>query len=211
MRAKSVMRFVIFGAVGFGIGWVVAGLFNTALVGITEPMFPPGRGAEPPPGWVTWPPYFTYFLAGAGGGAGLGLAIGGWKRVVALAVAGGVGFGVSFFLFFVVAFLFGLREVGVAMGIGLFGGVVLGLTFGDWKRVVLLGLAGMVGFGVGGAIAAALGMPVLGIDWEQPPLLLVLFVLVQAMVGLIGGASLGTALGYLEKRKLAEERSPRVR
>jgi hypothetical protein len=218
MRATSVMRFVVFGAVGFGIGWAVAGLFNTALVAITEPMFPPGRGAEPPPGWVTWPPYFAYFLAGACGGAGLGLAIGGWKRVVALAVAGGVGFGVSFFLFFIVAFLFGLREVGVAMGVGLFGGVTLGLTFGDWKRVVVLGLAGLIGFGIGGAITRALQMPLAlypffaeFVELWQAPLLLLQHILVQAVVGLIAGASLGAALGYLENRKLAEERRPRVR
>ena len=51
MRATSVMRFVIFGAVGFGIGWGVAGLFA-----IIAPM---------------WSPYFSYFLAG-GCGAGAG-------------------------------------------------------------------------------------------------------------------------------------------
>jgi hypothetical protein len=218
MRAPSVMRLVIFGAVGFGIGWAVAGLFNVALVTITEPMFPPGRGAKPPPGWVTWPPYFAYCLGGAFGGAALGLAIGGWKRVVALAVAGGVGFGLSLFLLFVVAFLFGLGEVGVAMGVGLFGGVVSGVTFGDWKRVVILGLAGLVGFGIGGAIAEALGMPfalypffVEFVELWRAPSLLVQHLLVQGMVGLIGGASLGAALGYLEDRKLAEERRPRVR
>ena len=218
MRPPSVMRLVIFGTVGFGIGWAVAGLFNVALVTITEPMFPPGRGAEPPPGWVTWPPYFAYCLGGAFGGAALGLAIGGWKRVVALAVAGGVGFGLSLFLLFVVAFLFGLGEVGVAMGVGLFGGVVSGVTFGDWKRVVILGLAGLVGFGIGGAIAEALGMPfalypffVEFVELWRAPSLLVQHLLVQGMVGLIGGASLGAALGYLEDRKLAEERRPRVR
>ena len=30
------------------------------------------------------------------------------------------------------------------------------------------------------------------------------------VIGLVGGASLGTALGYLESRKLASERRPRV-
>lgn len=217
MRATSVMRLVLFGAVGFGIGWAVAGLFNVVSAAITAPTLQYGS-SELPPWWATWSPYFAYFFAGACGGAGLGLAIGGWKRVVALAVAGGVGFGVSFFLFFIVAFLFGLREVGVAMGTGLFGGVVLGLAFADWKRVVLLGLAGMVGFGIGGAIATALGMPFAiypfladFAEFQGAPLLLVRHVLVQAMVGLVGGASLGAALGYLENRKLADERSPRVR
>jgi hypothetical protein len=204
MRAKNVMRFVIFGAVGFGIGWVVAGLFNIGLVAITNPLFSPG--SEPPPGWVTWPPYFAHFFAGACGGAGLGLAIGGWKRVLALAVAGSVGLGLGLFLFFVVVFLFGLGSIGFAIGVGLFGGVMLGLAFGDWKRVVLLGAAGMVGFGIGGAIAAALGMPfalypffVEFVEIWQAPSLLLRHVLVQAMVGIIGGASLGAALGGIPR------------
>jgi hypothetical protein len=77
----------------------------------------------------------------------------------------------------------------------------LGLALGDWRGVVLLGLAGIVGFGAGGAIAAALGMSLLGIDWEQPLSMLALYVLVQGMVGVVGGASLGLALGYLEGRK----------
>jgi hypothetical protein len=211
MRAKTMMRFILFGAVGFGIGLAIAGFFNSAFIAITAPMFPPGRGAEPPPWWISLMPYLSWFIAGACGGASLGLALRNWKRVLALGVGGLLGFGVGSFLFFVIAFLFGLPPVGVAAGMGLFGGVLLGLTFGDWKRVVLMGLAGMVGFGVGGAIAAAVGMPPLTYDWEQPTLLLVLYVVVQAMVGLIGGASLGAALGYLEKRKLATEQRPRVR
>lgn len=212
MRATSVMRFVVLGAIGFGIGWAIAGFFNSGFIAITAPMFPPGRGAELPPWWATWPPYLSWFFAGACGGAGLGLALRSWKRVAALAVAGSVGFGVGNFFFFVLAFLFGLRPVGVAMGIGLFGGLMLGLALADWRKVVLLGLASMVGYGIGGVIAAALRMPTgLPFDWDQPRLVLLLYVLVQAMVGLIGGASLGAALGYLERRKLAQGQRPRVR
>ena len=209
MRATSVMRFVIFGAVGFGIGLAIAGFFNSGFIAITAPMFPPGRGAEPPPWWVGSVPYLSWFIAGACGGAGLGLALKSWKRVAALAVAGCVGFGVGYSFFFVLAFLFGFPLVGT--GMGALGGLMLGLALADWRKVVLLGLAGTVGFGVGEAIAAALGMPVSGIDWEQPSFLLVLYVLVQAMVGIIGGASLGAALGYLESRKLADRQRPRVR
>lgn len=216
MRKLGLMRFVICGAAGFGIGWAAVGLFNVALVGITSPMFGPGVG--PPPGWVTWPPYFAYLCAGASGGAALGLALGGRKQVISLAIAGGAGLGLGLFLFFVVAFLFGLGVTGVALGVGLIGGVTLGLTFGDWKRVVLLGLAGMVGFGIGGAIAATLRIPLalypffadFGELW-QAPLLLLRYLLAQAMVGLIGGASLGAALGYLENRSPASQRTrPRV-
>lgn len=135
MRAASVMRFVLFGAVGFSIGVAIAGFW-----------------------WVEWPStarLLAYFLGGACGGAALGVAM------------------------------------------------------GTWKRVALLGLAGMVGFGVGGAIAAALEMPPLII--LDRSLLLELYVPVQAMVGLIGGASLGATLGYLEKHRLGAEQRPRVR
>ena len=139
----------------------------------------------------------------------MGLALKGWKRVVTFAVAGAVGFGVGSILFFVLAFLFGFPLVSV--GMGALGGILLGLALADWRGVVLLGLAGMVGFGLGGAIGTALGMPSLAFDWEQPPLRQMLYVLVQGMVGIIGGAALGAALGYLERRKLVQERSPRVR
>jgi hypothetical protein len=210
------MRYVFFGAAWFGIGWAVAGLFNVGFVTTTSPMFQPG--SEPPPGWVTWPPYFAYCLGGACGGAGVGLAIGGWKRVVILAVAGGVGFGLSFLFFFILAFLFGLSTIGVAMGVGMSGGVMLGLTFGDWMRVAALALAGLVGFGIGGAIAAALQTPfaiypffVDFVELGQAPLFLLQHLLVHAMVGLIGGASLGAALGYLEKRKPVAERRLGIR
>lgn len=199
MRATSVMRFVIFGAVGFGIGWAVAGIFA-----VIAPM---------------WSPYTSYFFAGACGGASLGAALKDWKRAATLALTGLVGFGLGTYLMFILGFI-GLLPgwTSIAMGTGLFGGAMLGLTFGDWKRVAALGLAGLVGFGIGGAITAGLRMPFVllpfAVDFEklqQAPLLLLQHVLVQVMIGLIGGASLGAALGYLEKRKLAEERRPRVR
>jgi hypothetical protein len=191
MRAASVMRFVLFGAVGFSIGVAIAGFW-----------------------WVEWPStarLLAYFLGGACGGAALGVAMGTWKRVLTLAVAGFFGFGLSSLLVIVLSrvFLFLVPLGGEAVGMGLFGGALLGLTFGDWKRVALLGLAGMVGFGVGGAIAAALEMPPLII--LDRSLLLELYVPVQAMVGLIGGASLGATLGYLEKHRLGAEQRPRVR
>lgn len=202
-------RFVIFAALGFGIGWAVAGFLTSGFLAITAPMFQPPSPA--PPWWVWWPPELAYFLGGACGGAALGMARGTWKRVLALAIAGFFGFGLGSFLFEVLAFLFGLHPVGVASGMGLFGGVSLGVTFGDWKRVVLLGLVGTVGFGVGGAFATVVGMPPLSFDWEQPLLWQALYALVHAMFGLIGGAPLGAALGYPEQRGLAAEQGPRVK
>jgi hypothetical protein len=119
MRATSVMRFVVFGAVGLGIGWAVAG-----LVAVIAPM---------------WSPYSSYFFAGACGSAGLGLALRDWKRVATLALTGLVGFGLGTYLMFILGFI-GLLPgwTSIAMGTGLFAGGMLGLTFGDWKRVAAL-------------------------------------------------------------------------
>lgn len=209
MRTLSVTRFVLYGAVGFGIGWAVVGFFNSGFIAITAPMFPPGRHAVPPPWWMSSAPYLSPFFAGACGGGALGLALRSWKKVFILALAGAIGFGVGSIVFFVLAFLFGFPLVSVGMGV--LGGILLGLALADWRGVVLLGLAGMVGFGVGGAIGTALGMPPLAFDWEQPSLWLMLYVLVQAVVGILGGASLGAALGYLERRKPADERGTTAR
>jgi hypothetical protein len=93
----------------------------------------------------------------------------------------------------------------------------MGLVFGDYKRVVLLGLAGMAGFGVGGALTAGLELPFalypFLVDftelWQAPPLL-VQHLTMQVVVGIIAGASLGAALGYLESRRLSAEQRPRV-
>jgi hypothetical protein len=49
MKALSVIRFAIFGAVGLGFRWAAARLFNVGLVSITSPMAQPGTGE--PPGW----------------------------------------------------------------------------------------------------------------------------------------------------------------
>jgi len=207
MRTPSIMRFILYGAVGFGIAWAIAGFLTSGFLALTLPRFQPP--SPPPPEWVEYPSQLAYFLGGACGGASLGLALKSWKRVVTFAVAGAVGFEVGSIVFFVLAFLFGFPLVRV--GMGALGGILLGLALADWRGVVLLGLAGIVGFGVGGAIATALRMPPLAFDWEQPPLQQVLYVLVQAGVGTMGGASLGAALGYLVRRKSVQERSPRVR
>jgi hypothetical protein len=209
MRAMSVMRFIVFGAVGFGIGWAVGG-----LSAIIAPM---------------WSPYISYSFAGACGGAALGLALRDSKRVATLALIGLVGFGLGTYLMFILGFI-GLLpgRTSVAMGTGLFGGAMLGLAFvdwkavaapfSDWKTIATLGLAGMVGFGIGGAITAALQIPFVLLPFEtdfvelrQAPLLLLQHLLIQTVIGLIGGASLGAALGYLENRKLAQGQRPRVR
>ena len=70
---------------------------------------------------------------------------------------------------------------------------------------------GSVGFGLGGVIAAALqGFPMQPSEGLEG-LLSLQSAMFGAVEGIIGGASLGAALGYLEGRKLVQKRRPRVR
>jgi hypothetical protein len=70
MRATSVMRFVIYGAVGFCVGWAVTGFINTVFTALFAPL-PPLHLPLP---LVERLPYLSWFFAGAFGGAALGLA-----------------------------------------------------------------------------------------------------------------------------------------
>ncbi len=123
------LRFIILGAVGFGIGWAIPAVVSAII----------------PEAFFEW----TFFFSGAVGGALLGLALGDWKRVATLTLAGFLGFGVGFYFSMVAVLLLGLLP-SIEAGIGMVGGAALGLVFGDLKRVALLALAGFVGFGIGG-------------------------------------------------------------
>jgi hypothetical protein len=162
MRATSVMRFVILGAVGFGIGVVIAGAGFLIPVG------------------------------GALGGASLGLALENKSKVATLALLCALGATFGVIAVFIAGSPVWDYPLRMAVVIGAMVGASVGLAFWDWKRVVVLTVAGAVGFGLGGAIGG-----------DSPSGLLA--------PGVIGGASLGAALAYLESRKLAEERRPRVR
>ncbi len=187
MRAMSVMRFVVFGAVGFGVSGIIVGalwhlafLFSFQAAGL------------------------LFVLSGAVGGASLGLALKDFRQTVILALHGtggvilGVPIGVSLGSFF------NYSEVAIAAFMGAIVGALLGVAFGDWRTILALAVAGAVGFGVGllaGDFLRA-SLPILRQVGEVGNI---------AAAGSVGGASLGAALGYLEKRKLNEERGPRVR
>lgn len=207
MRAMSVMRFVLFGALGFGIGGAIAGSFVVNPVGhslLALPLFLLGL-----------------LIIGTLGGASLGLALRDRRKATVLAGWGAAGFGLGFFVGFiglVFALLLGgayihwpasfYMEYGLLGAFtGAVGGVALGVALRNRRSILALALAGFVGFGVGDM----LGLPgivevlqdLLAEEGYNPGL----FAITEA----IGGASLGAALGYLEKRKLAEGRGPRVR
>ena len=106
----------------------------------------------------------------------------------------------------------------ITMGTGLSGGCDVGIDFRGLEEGCRSGVGGLGEIRYRGAITTALRMPFVllpfavdFVELQQAPLLLLQHVLMQVMIGLIGGASLGATLGYLEHRKLVAEREPRVR
>jgi hypothetical protein len=208
---KRIARFSLLGAVGFGIGGAVFGIGGA------------GFRIEPIGGWfldfnggsfwlqgqAPWLPGFA--ILGALGGAALGLALGNWRKVWVLALAGTIGFFVLniILMLIVSAILFffinpiveiinsyqGLWFEGnvwcsITFGAipGALGGAALGLALLDWKKFIGLALAGSLGFGIGMKIICTSPLdPLLG--W--------------VLWGIMGGSALGATLGYLEKKKLA--------
>ncbi len=173
MRVTSVLRFVILGAVGFG------------LVGVI-------------------PLPLNVLIGGAVAGASLGLALMDWRRVVILALLGDIGLFVGVVMGVGIGSFFNYSEVPIVAIVGAVVGASLGAAFQDWRTIVALAVAGAVGFSVGNLPADSLrfSIPILRQLGEGGSIVI---------IGTIGGASLGAALGYLESRKLAEERRPRVR
>lgn len=155
------MRLMLLGAAGFGAGGVVL-YAGFSIIGFLSP------------------------LAGAVGGAALGLAFRDRETLVTLALLGALGAAIGFLL------AVGIKDLSLAMGFpignsqatmaavtGATTGAALGVAFRDWKRVVVLGVAGAVGFGLGGAIAG-----------ESPSWL--------PAAGIIGGATVSAAIGLSE-------------
>ena len=189
MRAGSIIRFVFFGAVGFGVGGAISGQLLMFLPGLV-------------PGLVGLP--LTLFLVGALGGAALGLALRDWRRVVILALLGALGLTVGVMAGLILGSFFNYPEVPITVMVGAVVGTSLGVAFLDWRTILALAVAGAVGFGVGTLPAdfVRFSIPMLKQLGEAGSI---------TITGIIGGASLGAALGYLEHRKLTEERRPRVR
>src|SRR5215211_4327268 len=192
----SVTRFVLFGAVGVGIGGTVAGAW-WPLAFVT-------RGAAA----------LLFILSGAVGGASLGLALGDRGRTIKLVLLGTLGFTLGGIVALVIAFGFmsGSEEYGARGMMGIFGGAMVGASlafaFGGWKRIVVLTLAGAVGSGAGVVIGT---FALQGMFGEGFLMGTSGTIALYAITGIIGGAALGAALGYLESRKLTAEQRPRVR
>lgn len=184
MRATSVMRFVIFGAIGFGIGGATASLMLFYIEG--------------------WGLLLGPLIGGALGGASLGLALKSFRRVLFLALLSLLGLTVGVMAGLSLGSFFNYFPVAIAAIVGAVVGASLGLAFGDRRTIVALAAAGAVGFGVGNLVdLIRYYIPIIGTDVGEAGGIVI--------TGIIGGAFLGAALAYLEDRRVAEERRPRVR
>jgi len=119
----SVMRFALVGAVGFGLGVLIAG------AGFLIP------------------------FGGALGGASLGLALEDKRKVAILAVLGAIGATCGVRVILVMGSAVWDYPLRMAVVIGAMVGAWLGVAFWDCKSIVALTVVGAVGFGLGGAIA----------------------------------------------------------
>jgi hypothetical protein len=127
MRRTSLIRFAVLGAVGFGIGGAITRPLSLLL-----------------PGIVALP--LTFLIAGAVGGASLGLALKDWRRVVILAVLGALGLTVGVMVGLMLGSFFSYSEVPITVIVGVVVGASLGVAFLDWKTILALAIAGAVGF-----------------------------------------------------------------
>ena len=188
---KRIAIFAFLGAIGFGIGAI-------------------GFGAIRVQGWAlellssgSVPSILGLPATGALGGATLGLALRSWEKVLLLALLGAIGAfaGLIFGIPLMFAF-YGLPTLGtvIVFGVtpGVFMGVALGITFFDLKKIIGLGLAGALGFGIGMLIMCSSSFHPWtgwGIPGNIKPWL------GWVLWGVIGGTCLGATLGYLERRK----------
>jgi hypothetical protein len=168
---RRIGKFALYGAIGFGIGGGVAGGLFMDIGYYSD-----------------W--FLLGFIAfGAIGGLALGLALKDWVRAILLvffgAIATLIGFVLGRIIFGPVDFAYSYVEITIIWGMigGAIGGTAVGLVSAGLSFWILT-LAGAIGFGIGMVIATPVD------HWYK-----------WALVGIIGGAFLGAALGYLEKRK----------
>ncbi len=183
---KRIARFALFGAVGFGIGGLIAGAFHSL-------------GGEDEFVSVS---VFIMPIWGGLGAASLGLALQS-NRTAVLSGLGCVApiFGimmVALFIFIMTTsdisiwliYIVALITMSVAAG-ALFGLIIWGRS--QWKKIIGLIFAGVFAFGISQLIIFLWYDSIVGLSTWGPD------VVGFTVFGIIGGAFLGAALGYLEK------------
>lgn len=181
MGRAGILRFVSLGAAGFGVGGPIAWSAGYYLPSLLE---------------------LSTLLVGAVGGASLGLALGDRRKLVALALLGGLGTTLGLLVATILGSFVNYSLILIGSVLGTVIGVSLGLAFLDLRRIVALALAGAVGFGIG--VPAGDSLSLLAEIFENLPAFRdAPFIFVA---GVAGGAALGAALGYLEWREPARRR-----
>lgn len=179
MLSSPVARYALFGALGFGIGEAIETLVTLYLYMLVP--FP-----------------FSFLVAGAVGGASLGVAMKNRRNTIVLAILGALGFTLGAFAVAVIGSFFNydaLLPMGATFGVMV--GASVRVAFRNLRRITVLAVAGGVGFSVG--LAAGLFIR------DSLPMARGVGLVVAAV---IGGALLGAALGYLESYRPVPERRP---
>ncbi|HEX6711059.1 MAG TPA: hypothetical protein VF068_12080 [Rubrobacter sp.] len=121
MSLTNVMRFVIYGAVGFGMGGAAASLMLLYIEG--------------------WGLLIGSLFGGTVGGGSLGMALKDFRQVIVLALLGAVGLTLGSFSNYLPVVIAAIVGAGV--------GASLDAAFTDGRTIVALAVAGAVGFSVG--------------------------------------------------------------
>ena len=177
VNSKSILQLALWGALGFGIGGVIAGALLIAFRGVS-----------------LWIIIGGLIIMGAIGGASLGLVLYGWKRAWHLSLAGAIGMPLGCIA--ALYFSWDLQLYWVAyLSWGTILGASLGIAFWSWKRIWFLTLAGAIGFVLAWLIQWGLR------EWIPIETWAARDIMTFVTWGMVPGASLGAAIGYLEKRR----------
>ena len=176
VKARSTHQLVVYGIVGFGVGGAIGGAI-----------------------WVAFDaPHIGFAILGALGGTSLSLNLKDWKATIIIALACAIGFDIGFLLPFFISLVIWEPVYGQGLFVGCIGGAIGGVSLGfgtkEWSKTWLLAIAGAIGFGIA---AQALWDILRGLE---PQVLWGAITL--AIWGIVGGASLGAALGYVEKKNI---------
>ncbi|MBM2831377.1 MAG: hypothetical protein HW414_429 [Dehalococcoidia bacterium] len=207
-QGKSVRAFTLWGLTGCGAGALAGSVIGWPVVMTIAPYL------EDPTEALQVVFALALLIAGAGAGTALGLALR-KRRVPLIAIAAALGFPFAFLVSFMLsglAFswisfdaLSALQRVAVIATVtaitggifGAFAGAMLGLLLRGWRGSGCLAAGGAAG----GIVADLAMMAALEMLYRSPQVAAVILMVGLVFSATAVGASLGAALGYLERSK----------
>lgn len=168
---KSITKFALWGAVGFGLGGILNFLSAEGAIGGFALGLALGNRKQ---AWLLALAGFVGFAAGRAAMIFLGYAMFDWGSEPFLVIP----------------------VTGAVMGI--IGGASLGLALRSWLVAGVLAVAGAIGFGLGQV--AYHGLEMLAVTDGSTGLSILSFFSTRVAWGIIGGAFLGASLGYLVEK-----------